>query len=139
MIVTDNKNIVRRLLEEAFNKSNQAVVDELVASSFIDHNPLPGLPPNREGFRQSFVIFRHTFPDMVYIIEDIVAAEDKVVVRWSANGTQKEELMEIPPTGKRISVIGIDIFRITKGQISELWLTWDQLGMLQQLGVMPQN
>ena len=139
MSLIDNKKIVRRFLEEVINLGNQRLADELLAENFVDHNPLPGLPPNREGFKQSFVIFRNTFPDMHYTIEDIIAEEDKVVIRWTATGTQRGELMGIPPTGKNISVTGIDIFRITDGNLAELWLAWDQLGMMQQLGAIPQR
>ena len=139
MSLIDNKKTVRRFLEEVINLGNQRLADELLAENFVDHNPLPGLPPNREGFKQSFVIFRNTFPDMHYTIEDIIAEEDKVVIRWTATGTQRGELMGIPPTGKNISVTGMDIFRITDGNLAELWLAWDQLGMMQQLGAMPQR
>lgn len=137
METSQNKDIVRRFLEEVVNKGNQSLADELIASDFVDHNPLPGLPPNKDGFKQSFVIFHDTFPDMHYEIDDIIAEEDKVVVRWTATGTQKGELMGIPPTGRSISVTGMDIFRIVNNQLAELWLSWDQLGMMQQLGAVP--
>ena len=137
MSLTENKSIATRFLEEVINKGNQSLADELVASDFIDHNPLPGLSPDRDGFKQSFVIFHSTFPDMHYAIEDLIAEDDKVVVRWRATGTQKGELMGIPPTGKSIAVTGVDVFRISNGKIAELWLNWDQLGMMQQLGAIP--
>ena len=137
MVLTDNRNSIRRLLEEGFNQGNQTTMDELVANDFVDHSPMPGLPPNKEGFKQSFGIFRRAVPDMHYVIQDMVVEGDTVVVRWSASGTQKGELMGIPPTGKKIAVTGIDIFRVKDGKISEFWLSWDQLGMLQQLGAIP--
>jgi steroid delta-isomerase-like uncharacterized protein len=132
-----NKEICRRFLEEGVNKGNQAVAEELVGPDFVDHNPLPGLPPNRDGFKQSFVIFHSVFPDMKYTIEDMIAERDKVVVRWIATGTQKGELFGVPPTGKHITTVGIDIFRLADGKLMELWLSWDQLGMMQQLGIIP--
>jgi steroid delta-isomerase-like uncharacterized protein len=132
-----NKVICRRFLEEVVNKGNQAVADELIGTDFIDHNPLPGLPSNRDGFKQSFIIFRSVFPNMKYTIEDMIAEGDRVVVRWIATGTQKGELFGVPPTGKYISVVGIDIFRLANGKLVELWLSWDQLGMMQQLGIIP--
>lgn len=135
MSVVENKAIARRFLEEVINKGNQAVADELVASNFVDHNPLPGHAPTREGFKQSFVIFRAAFPDLKYTIEDMIAEGDKLVIRWKATGTHKGGLFGIPPTGKKITVTGMDIFRITGGKLVELWLNWDQLGMMQQLGI----
>jgi len=118
-------------------KGDQAVAEELLAGDFVDHNPLPGLAPNRDGFKQSFAVFRQAFPDSAYKIEDMIAEGDKVAVRFAANGTHKGVLMGIPPTGKRVSMTGVDIFRLTNGRIAEFWLSWDQLGMMQQLGVIP--
>jgi len=129
MSLEANKAIARRFLEEVVNKGNQTVADELIAADFVDHNPLPGLPPGREGFKLSFVAFRVAVPDMKYIVEDVVAEGDKVVVRWKATGT--------PPTGKHITVTGVDIFRVKGNKLVELWLSWDQLGMMQRLGVVP--
>ena len=63
MTAEQKKAIARRFLEEVINKGNQALADELVANNFVDNSPLPGLPPTRDGFKQSFVIFRNTFPD----------------------------------------------------------------------------
>jgi steroid delta-isomerase-like uncharacterized protein len=133
----ENKAVVRRFLEEVVNKGNQAVADELIAADFVDHNPLPGLTPNNEGFKQSFVIFRSAFPDLEYTIEDMIAEAGKVAVRWTAKGTHKGELAGIRPTNKSVAVMGIDIFRVAGGQLMELWLSWDQMGMMQQLGVIP--
>ena len=133
----ENKAVVRRFLEEVVNKGDQAVADELVAAEFVDHNPLPGLTPNSEGFKQSFVIFRSAFPDLEYTIEDMIAEGDKVAARWTAKGTHKGELAGIAPTNKNVVVTGIDIFRVADSQLMELWLSWDQMGMMQQLGVIP--
>ena len=133
----DNKALVRRLLEESFNSGNSAVADELVAADFVDHNPLPGLPPTAEGFKQSFAVIRAAMPDMTYTIEDVIAEGDKVVVRWTTSGTNTGEMLGMPATGKKATVTGIDIFRVQDGKLAEFWLSWDQLGMLQQLGMIP--
>jgi steroid delta-isomerase-like uncharacterized protein len=137
MSLAENKAVVRRLLEEVINEGHQVVADELVTSNFVDHNPMPGFPPNREGFKKSFVTFRAAVPDLRYTIDDIIAEGDKVVVRWTAKGTHKGEMLGIPPTGKKVAISGVDVFRLAKGQLVELWLSWDQLGMLQQMGVIP--
>ena len=137
MSIEENKAIVRRLLEQGLVRGNQAIGEELLADDFVDHNPLPGLPPNRDGFKQSFVVFGSAFPDFEYRIEDMIGEGDKVVARFTAMGTHKGEMAGIPPTGNRVSVTGIDIFRVTGGKIAEFWLSWDQLGMMQQIGVIP--
>lgn len=132
-----NKEIIRRLLEEGLAHGNKAVAEELLANDFVDHNPLPGLSPDRDGFIQSFALFRSAFPDFRYTIEDMVAEGDKVVVRFAAHGTHRGEMAGIPPTGKPVSVTGIDLFRLVSGKVAEFWLSWDQLGMMYQLGVIP--
>jgi steroid delta-isomerase-like uncharacterized protein len=137
MSTEENKAIVRRFLEEVVNKGNQTVADELVASDFIDHNPLPGLSPTNEGFKQSFVIFRTAVPDLRYAIDDLIAEGDKVAVRWTATGTNKGEMFGMPATGRQVTVAGVDVFRLARGRLVELWLSWDQLGMMQQLGIIP--
>jgi steroid delta-isomerase-like uncharacterized protein len=70
-------------------------------------------------------------------IEDQVAEGDKVVTRWTATGTHKGELMGIPPSGKKVRVTGIAIDRLEDGKIVESWSSFDQLGMLQQIGAIP--
>ncbi len=77
------------------------------------------------------------FPDSHFTIEDLIAVGDTVVVRYTARGTHQGNLMAIPPTGKQVSVTAIGIFRIGNGIAVEEWLNIDDLGMLQQLGVVP--
>lgn len=132
-----NKAIVRRLYEEIWDKGNLAVLDELQAVDAVDHNRPPGLPPGREGVKQFFRMYLAAFPDVRMVIEDQVAEGDRVVTRWTATGTHKGELMGIPPTGKQVRVSGIDINRLEGGKIIESWGSSDQLGMMQQLGVIP--
>lgn len=77
------------------------------------------------------------FPDLHFTFEDFIAEGDQVVVRWTPSGTQKGELMGIPPSGKSFSATGIEIYRFEGGKIVEHWLESDMLGLLQQLGVVP--
>jgi steroid delta-isomerase-like uncharacterized protein len=137
MSLADNKNVVSRFLEEVMNKGNQAVGDQLVATGFVDHSPMPGFSPDATGFKKGLAAVRAAIPDMKYTIEDIIAEGDKVVARWRASGTHKGEMFGIPPTGKSTTVTGMDIFRVANGKLVEFWLNWDQLGMLQQLGAIP--
>ena len=108
----DNKALVRRLLEEGFNEGNLAVADQVLADDFLDHNPLPGLPPTAEGFKQSFA----AMPDMQYTIEDLLADDDRVVVRWTATGTHTGEMFGMPVAGKWATVTGMDLFRVQAGK-----------------------
>ena len=82
-------------------------------------------------------MYRSAFPDLRLTIDDLIAEGDKVVARWTAQGTNTGELMDMPPTGKESKVTGISILRISRGKVVEQRANWDTMGMLQQLGVVP--
>ena len=133
----ENKSISRRVQEEAFNQGNLAVIDELVAADYVDHDLPPGFPDGPEGYKQLVAMYRAAFPDVQMTIEDVIADGDKVALRWTATGTHQGELMGIPPTNKQVTVTGMDINRLAGGKIAEHWGNFDQMGMMQQLGVIP--
>jgi len=132
-----NKAVVRRFFEEAWNKGNLAVLEETYAADVVSHNSAPGLPAGIEGAKLFLGMYLAAFPDTQMEIEDQVAEGDKVVTRWAASGTHKGELMGIPASGKPVKVTGITIDRLESGKIVEEWGTFDQLGMLQQIGAVP--
>lgn len=139
MSTEQNKALVRRFYEEVFNQGKYEVLDEICAPHYVSHNPgnPPGLPNNLEGQRQIVTIYRNAFPDIHFTIDDIIAEGDTVVCRWTGTGTQTGELLGIPPNGKRGTVTGTDVQRIENGKLVEGWGVFDQLGLLQQLGVIP--
>ena len=138
MTAEDPKARSRRFFEEVWNRGNMAVLDELVAPELVDHNrAVPGLPAGREGFRQWVTMVREAFPDVHFTIDDQIAEGDHVVTRWTARGTQRGAFMGIPASGKQVTVTGIALARYANGQNAENWVTWDKLGMLQQLGALP--
>jgi predicted ester cyclase len=108
-----------------------------MASDYVDYVIPPGVPPTREGFKQFISMFLAAFPDFHYTIEDEIAEGDKVVNRLTARGTQQGELQGIPATGKQATWSEIHIGRMAGGLLVEHWGSIDQLGMLQQLGVIP--
>jgi steroid delta-isomerase-like uncharacterized protein len=137
MSVEENKAIARRWFEEAFNKHRVAAIDELYTPDFVTHNN-PMVPEgNRAGAKQFFASLFVAMPDLSATVEDMVAEGDKVAVRYTTRGTQRGELMGIPATGKAVTLTAIDILRFKGGKIAEHWLEADQLGMMQQLGVIP--
>jgi predicted ester cyclase len=92
---------------------------------------------SREGFKQFISAFRSAIPDLRITQDDVIAEGDKVVTRYTAHGTHQGELQGIPPTGKPVTVTGIETMQVSGGKIVEGWVEFDQLGMLQQLGVIP--
>jgi predicted ester cyclase len=137
MSTEENKEIARRVLEEALNKHNMAVVDELVDSSYVYHAPLWELK-GQEGYKQGCTMILTSLPDHHMTFEDIIAEDDKVAMRFTVTGTHTGgDYMGIAATGKQITMTGIIISRISGGKIVEDWEIVDQLGIMQQLGIIP--
>jgi steroid delta-isomerase-like uncharacterized protein len=134
-----NKELARRSVEEIWNQGKLNTINELVAEGATFHDPnVPGGKfTGPQGFKQFVEIYRGAFPDVHFTINDQIAEGDKVATRWTATGTQKGALMGIAPTNKHSTVTGTDLERYENGKVVEGWLSYDMLGMLQQLGVVP--
>jgi steroid delta-isomerase-like uncharacterized protein len=130
-----NKAAVHRLIAEVWNRGNFAVVDELVAPNYVGHSSTE--TRGREGYTQFFSRLRTAFPDIQFTVGDQIVEGDRVVARWTARGTHVGEYAGLPPTGKSGVVTGITVFRIPEGEVRECWTNADELGLLQQLGVVP--
>ena len=137
MSTEDNKALMHRFLEEVFNKRNLAAMDEFIAPDQVDHTLPAFLPTTPEGTKRAIGMYLKAFPDLHLTVEDMFAEGDKVVTRFTSRGTQKRAFMGIPPTGKQVTVSSIVIVRIAGDKIVEQWGLDDQMGMLQQLGVIP--
>ncbi len=136
--VEQNKRIARRIFEEVFNTGAIGVMDEIGASNVVFHTPTEPQPVVGVRGIQDFVLrFRRGFPDVVFTIEDVIGENDKVVIRWSTVQTHSGEYLGIPPTNKTARGTGMDVFRLKDGKIEEIWLMLDALGVMQQLGVIP--
>ncbi len=135
MVATTDVNPVVRFID-AMNSGDIDALDDIIAAHYIQHSP--GVPPGREGAKQFFTMLLNAFPDAHFTLEDLITSGDKSVARWSFAATHKGELLGIPPTGNKVSVTGIDIVRMENGKYAEHWDNWDQLGMLRQLGAIPQ-
>ncbi len=132
------KEIAGRVLEEPW-AGNLGTIDELIAPEFVGHNP-PAREPilGPDGFREFVERYRSAYPDVRVMVDAQLAEGDRVVTRWTAQGTHRGELMGIGPTGREVTVHGITISRISGGKVVESWSNWDALGMLVQLGAVPE-
>ena len=140
MSAGENKALVRRYAEEVLNQSNLDLFDEIFAPDFVQYGADPDQVSGVEDLRQFFIMLRSGFPDFQVTIEDLFAAEgDKVVLRFTFRGTHQGAFMGVAPTGKQVTMTGIDIFHIADGKIVELWNEEDVLGMMQQLGMFPEQ
>jgi steroid delta-isomerase-like uncharacterized protein len=138
MSADESKAIARRYATEFWSEGNTSLADQLLAPEYVVHDP--GVPDRKggpEGDKETLAVFRSVFPDLRFDIEDVIGEDDRATVRWTAHGTHQGAYMGLPPTGKRMSMAGISVYRIAGGKIAEQWGVWDTLGMLQQMGAMP--
>ena len=135
-----NKEIVRRKkFEEMIGNGNSAVVDELVDEDVVSYDPSEPEPVRgRDAYRAGVEMYLNAFSGLRTRIDDQVAEGDKVVTRWTITGRHEGDLSGIPPTGKDVEFTGIDIHRLKDGRIVEEWTHWDTLGLMRQLGVVPE-
>ena len=134
----DPKALARRFYEEILNKGNLDVIDELVDDDLVEHQEMPGMPSGKEGVRAFVTTFRTGFPDFKAEILAIVAEGDEVWVHAVMTGTHEGELFGIPATGKQVSIQAFDRVRVRDGKAIEHWGASDDLGMMTQLGVIPE-
>jgi steroid delta-isomerase-like uncharacterized protein len=135
----NNKTIVRRLIEEFWNKGNQSLADQLFAPIYTHHDAsTPDFGQGPEGERKRSTLYRTAFPDLRLTVEDIIAEGETVMTRWSCRGTHKGDLSGIAPTGKQFTISGITVARLANGKIAEAFVNWDALSLMQQLGVVPE-
>ena len=136
MSTEKNKLIVRRFFEEGPSKGDLSAANELLASNFALNVPLP-CAPGIQGINDVITACRAAFEGLNVTIEDMVAEGDKVAARFTARGVHRGAFMGLQPTGKSITMTGIEIFRIEDGKIAELWGEANLLGLMQQLGILP--
>lgn len=129
-----NENIMRRLVNEVINNKSYAVIDEIIHPDYVYRTPDQELH-GRQALRELFTSYHVAFPNLHVGIEDIVCTDNKAALMFKLTGTQKNELMGIPATGKEVNINGMICSQIENGQIITEWELLDQLSMFQQLGV----
>ncbi len=132
-----NKSVIRRYFEEVWNNKNLALIDELAASTYVDHDPYNPDVRGPEGLRQLVTKYQTAFPDLHFTIEDLLADGDKVVARVAWKGTHKGTLEGIAPTDKPVSGTATIVSRVADQKMQEDWINWDALGLMQQIGAIP--
>ncbi len=138
MTTEQNKSTARRVVEDGFVKHNPKILDEIFANDAINHDPSqPNLGRGPEGVRESMQTYTTAFPDTKIVIEREIAEGDYVVQYLRTSGTHTGPLFNIPATGKKTNVTGVIISKFQGGKVVETWSLWDQLSLMQQLGVVP--
>jgi steroid delta-isomerase-like uncharacterized protein len=124
MTLTANKQLIRRVFEEVIPAGEPAAMRAFVAQDFVDHDPLPGQPAGVEGAEYAVSTMHGAHPDLCFTIDDLVAEDDRVTIRWTLRGTNTGPMLGRPPTGQPVELAAIVIFRIADGKISERWAAW---------------
>jgi steroid delta-isomerase-like uncharacterized protein len=132
-----NSAVTERFVDEVINQGRLEIADEIVALDFVELDPLPGQQQGREGLKEVIAMMRSAFPDIHWVVEEVVEEGEKVVSRFTWTGTHKGMFLGVPATGKSVKVNGMVIDRVVGGKMTDSRILMDSLGMMQQLGVIP--
>ena len=135
--MADLDKLIRRVNDEVISKGNYDVIDELIADDFVEHEALPGAPAGKDALQAFTETFRSAFPDLKAETVATVVQGDEVWAHSRLTGTHQGEFNGIPPTGKAFSIEMIDRVKTRDGKAVEHWGISDNLGMMTQLGVIP--
>jgi predicted ester cyclase len=136
-MATDNIALVRRIVEDVWNKGNVGVLGEIVSDRYVGYHPLIGMVRGLEGFRQHVQSFRTAFPDLNLTVDDVGMVGERVFVRWTARATHRGAFMGLTPSNNKGQISGISINRFADGKLIELHESYDTLSLFQLMGVVP--
>ena len=130
-----NKELVRRFYEEVWHKGNVDVADDVFAHDYVRHDlRATQAAPGSEGQKQIARAFRAAFPDLRLEVEILIADGHYVAARWTAQGTHTGRWGDVDPTGRFVTLSGVNLFRFESGRVVEIWNHRDDLGLQEQLG-----
>jgi steroid delta-isomerase-like uncharacterized protein len=132
-----NKEVIQAFLEEVINQGRLERANDLVKENFVELDPLPGQEQGREGLKAVIHALRSAFPDMHWVVKEMVAEGQKVVTRFVWTGTHRGSFLGIPATGRSVEVKGVVIDRLEDGKMADSRILMDTMGLMQQLGVFP--
>jgi steroid delta-isomerase-like uncharacterized protein len=132
-----NKEAIRAFIEEVINRGRFERMNDLVKEDFIELAPFPGQQQGREGLRAVLMQMKSAFPDIHWVVLEMISEGDKVVTRFTWSGTHRDTFLGIPATGRSVEVKGTVIDRLEAGKMADSRILMDTLGLMQQLGVLP--
>lgn len=130
----DNKAVIRRLFADVLNGGRLDLLDRMIGADYVEHNPAPGQAAGAAGVRARIETLRAAFPDLRFVLEDLVGEGDIVAARYQWQGTHQGAFLGVAPTQRRLTVRGMDFYRLHGGLVVEHWDNVDEFGMLTQLG-----
>jgi steroid delta-isomerase-like uncharacterized protein len=132
-----NKEVIHAFIEDVLNQGRFDRMNDLVLENFIELDPLPGQQQGREGLKAVLMQFRSAFPDIHWRVDEMISEGEKVVTRFTWNGTHRDTFLGIPATGRHVEVKGVVIDRLEASKMADSRILMDTLGLLQQLGALP--
>lgn len=133
-LAQDNKELVRRLLEDAIGGGDRAALGDVLAEEFRWHGAGAEDVEGAQAFADLLAPFAAAFPDMTVTVHELVAEGDRVVARFTTAGTHRGEVMGVPATGRRVAWDGTNVYRIAGGRVAEEWSCEDNLTLLRTIG-----
>jgi len=133
MSLEQNKVVLTRFVE-FLNTGETAIADEVVAPDFLERDPFPGQQPGREGLKAVILMIRAAFPDLEWVVDEMVAEGETVASRFTWRGTHRSDFFGVPATGKQITVTGMVFDRVVESQLMESQILMNTLALLTQLG-----
>jgi steroid delta-isomerase-like uncharacterized protein len=136
--MSESEAVVRRFLREVISEGNADALNEVMSPHLVWHGGSFGEIRGLDEFKQFIGQFLEAFPDLAATVEDVIGGDDKVVTRLTVRGTHTGDLMGIPASGREASWTDVNIYRVADGKIVEEWFCGDYLGMMQQIGAVPE-
>ena len=132
-----NKQTIREFFQQVWNQGDEAAIERFIAEDAAGNDPDFGT--GREGFKRQWRKWRAAFPDLHFAIDEIIAEGDTVVARWTLTGTHRGPFLGVSPTGRTIRVRGMSLDQLQDGVLVSGFDGWDNLGLRQQLGAVPED
>jgi len=132
MSTEENKNLVRRMFDEAFNQGNTSFINEMIAPDYVDHSPIPAPAAGPEGFVKRTMVLSNAFVQEA-LFGVFLAENDLVAFTWTFQGVHQGTFAGLAATGKKVTLSGINVERLENGKIVEHWSHFDLAGLLKQM------
>jgi steroid delta-isomerase-like uncharacterized protein len=129
--------LARKMCEEVYGQGKMELIPQLLTDDYSGHDPIAG-KLSRSTIEANVQQYRRAFPDLTMQVIDQIATGDKGMIRWRATGTHRGELLGVKPTNNKVTIEGISEVRCVNGKIAEAWEQWDALGLMRQIGAVPE-
>jgi steroid delta-isomerase-like uncharacterized protein len=133
----EHNNAIVHRFEEAFAANDVATIDQLCAPNLVDHNPAPRPRTDSDRVQGNDRHVQSDLPESQVDVHAVIGEDDLVATHWTVTGTHRAEFFGVPATGRRVTVEGMNVYRLAGGKITDVWTQFDGLGLRQQLGALP--